>query len=272
MIITGPNGEFVGMGMKMFATDPSNPNQVRMQRMPGMLYYPFRGDIVAAYPELVQAWRHALGLPDLKLEAPQLKRPPALPGYQATCVSASGRMDPDGHGMRHYGDLMCATMPGQWGVYTVSLDRTIVPLDLAEREDKVLRAIHDTWKVDFALVKQQADAAAENMRVNTENLIAINRRRAHDIQQFGEATQAHFRDVQQQHDAQHREFELGQEDISRRGQGFSNYLLDQTVIRDVQDPGTHVTTWNRTAESLIKAYPDRIEEVPTSQYIRGQDF
>jgi hypothetical protein len=272
MIITGPNGEFIGMGMKLFATDPSNPNQAGKPRMPGMLYYPYRGDIVASYPDLVQAWRHALGLPSLKLEAVQLKRPPPLPGGQATCVSALGQMDRDGKGMRHYGDLMCASMPGPWGVYMVTLDRTVVPLELAEPEDKVLRAIHDTWKVDFALVKQHSDAAAEQMRVNTENLIAINRRRAHDIQQFGEATQAHFRDVQHQHDVQNRGFEQGQQDISRRGQGFSNYLLDQTVIHDVQDPDTHVTAWNRTAESLIKAYPDRIEEVPTSQYIKGQDF
>jgi hypothetical protein len=73
-------------------------------------------------------------------------------------------------------------------------------------------------------------------------------------------------------EAQHRSFDATQEEHDRRAQGFSNYLLDQTVIRDVQDPNTHATVWNRAAEAWQKAYPDRIEEVPTSQYIKGEDF
>ena len=79
-------------------------------------------------------------------------------------------------------------------------------------------------------------------------------------------------ELQREHDIQNQGFEQHENDISRNGQGFSNYLLDQTVIRDVQDPNTHATVWNRAAEFWQKAYPDRIEEVPTSQYIKGEDF
>jgi hypothetical protein len=49
-------------------------------------------------------------------------------------------------------------------------------------------------------------------------------------------------------------------------------LLDQTVIRDAQDPDTHATVWNRAAEAWQKAYPDRIEAVPRAQYIKGEDY
>jgi hypothetical protein len=272
MVVAGPNGETVGMGMQLYATDPLNPNHRGQPRVPGMLYYPYRGDIAASYQELVQAWRSAMGRPPLRLEVEQLKRLPSQPGEAMSCVSARGRMDPDGHGMRHYGDLLCASLPGSWGIYSVTLDRTMVPVELAEKEDRILRAIHENWKIDFAVVKQQSDAAAAQMQANTQAMIAQNHQRAHAIEEFGQSRVAQMKDVQRQHDEQNRSFEQGQEDISRRGQGFSNYVLDQTVIRDIQDPDTHATVWNRTAESMMRAYPDRVEEVPTSQYIQGQDF
>jgi len=40
----------------------------------------------------------------------------------------------------------------------------------------------------------------------------------------------------------------------------------------LRDPDTHATVWNRTADFLMKAYPDRVAEVPTSEYIKGPDF
>jgi len=103
-------------------------------------------------------------------------------------------------------------------------------------------------------------------------LVKGNQRIADGIRQTGENSSARMNELQREHDIQNRGFEQQEEDISRNGQGFSNYILDQTVIRDVYDPNTHATVWNRTAEFLQKAYPDRIEEVPTSQYIPGEDF
>ena len=58
----------------------------------------------------------------------------------------------------------------------------------------------------------------------------------------------------------------------KNGAGFSNYLLDQTVICGLQDPGANATVWNRTADFWRKAFPDRIEEAPNSQYLKGPDF
>ena len=66
--------------------------------------------------------------------------------------------------------------------------------------------------------------------------------------------------------------EQGQVDRDRTQQGFHNCLRDQTVIRDIQDPNTHATVWNQTAEVWQKAFPDRIEQVPVQQYTRGRDF
>jgi hypothetical protein len=79
------------------------------------------------------------------------------------------------------------------------------------------------------------------MNANTQMLIQANQRRAEQIRRFGESTTARMKEVQHAHDAENRRFEQREEVISQRGQGFSNDLLDQTVIRDVQDPDTHVT-------------------------------
>ena len=71
-------------------------------------------------------------------------------------------------------------------------------------------------------------------------------------------------------------FERQEDAISRNGQGFSNYLLDQTVVQDnnMYNNGTigHGTFWNATADALVKADPNRYEIVDTPNYWRGVDY
>jgi endo-beta-N-acetylglucosaminidase D len=78
------------------------------------------------------------------------------------------------------------------------------------------------------------------------------------------------------HDMQNRPFEQHEDAISRNGQGFSNYLLDQTVVQDnnMYNNGTigHGTVWNATADALVKANPDRFEIVNTPNYWQGIDY
>jgi len=63
---------------------------------------------------------------------------------------------------------------------------------------------------------------------------------------------------------------------SRNIQGFSNYLLDQTVIQDINTYGNgavgHGTVWNSTADALVKSNPDRYEIVNTPGYWNGVDY
>ena len=92
------------------------------------------------------------------------------------------------------------------------------------------------------------------------------------IHQIGAQATARYNATQATIDAQRASYWAQQDSNAKNGAGFSNYPLDQTVIRDVQDPNTHVTVWNRTADAWQKAYPDRVEEVPTAQYIKGQDY
>jgi hypothetical protein len=53
--------------------------------------------------------------------------------------------------------------------------------------------------------------------------------------------------------------------------GFSNILLDQTVIRNTQT-GEHFTVSNQRADWLTRHNPYLYEEVPESEYIKGVDY
>ena len=73
-----------------------------------------------------------------------------------------------------------------------------------------------------------------------------------------------------------RAWRQGEDNNSRNGQGFSNYILDQTVVQDnnMYGNGTigHGTLWNSEADALVKANPNRFEYVPTQNYWRGTDY
>ena len=270
MMVTGPHGEQVYLGMSRMGIDPTHPGQQMIPRLPGTLIYPFRGDMTKEFANLFQAWRRANGKPPAPLRVDEIKPMQGSPNTH--CAIADGHVDLDGKGMQKFSDNMCASDPGNTGGYTVTLSHMLVPNALAEQEHTTLNAILSSWKVNLEVVNQQAAVAVRQMNANTQAAIRRNQQAVANINQIGANATARMNATQRANDAQHAAWDQSQDDISRNGQGFSNYLLDQTVIRDVQDPNTHATVWNQAAEAWKKAYPDRIEEVPTSQYINGQDY
>ena len=66
-------------------------------------------------------------------------------------------------------------------------------------------------------------------------------------------------------------FNQHENDISRNGQGFSNYLLDQNVIQN-NFTGAHSTQWNSAADAMVKANPNKYSYVSTPNYIPGTDY
>jgi hypothetical protein len=270
MLVAGPHGEQVYLGMSRMGIDPTHPGNQMIPRLPGTLIYPFRGDMAREFSNMFQAWRRANGKPPAPLQVEETKPMQGAPNSH--CVIADGQVDLDGSGMKKFNDNMCASDPGNTGGYTVTLSHMLVPNALAEQEHTTLNAILSSWKVNLQVVNQQAAVAVQQMNANTQAAIRRNQQTVANINQIGANATARYNATQAANDAQHAAWNQSQDNISRNGQGFSNYLLDQTVIRDVQDPNTHVTVWNQAAEAWKKAYPDRIEEVPTAQYINGQDY
>ena len=72
-------------------------------------------------------------------------------------------------------------------------------------------------------------------------------------------------------DAQHAHWSAGQVENSRNIQGFSNYLLDQTVVQN-NFTGEHATGWNAAADALVQSNPNKYSYVNTPNYIPGTDF
>ena len=58
---------------------------------------------------------------------------------------------------------------------------------------------------------------------------------------------------------------------ARTTQGFSDYLRGQSVILDTETGG-HARTSDQLSDALIQANPNRIQSVPTSDYIKGLDY
>lgn len=73
-------------------------------------------------------------------------------------------------------------------------------------------------------------------------------------------TQSTVANMQRRQDAQDRQF-----------QAFDNNLLDRTVIRDT-DLNGHGTVANDLANALVEANPERFQEVPPSEFVKGIEY
>ena len=96
------------------------------------------------------------------------------------------------------------------------------------------------------------------------------------IHQIGRDAAARYAATDAANDAQHAGYWAQQDSNARRGQAFSNYLLDQTVIQDNNRYGNgtvgHGTAWNSTADALVRSNPGRYEIVQTPNFWKGVDY
>ena len=277
MLVIGPRGEQVALNMTKTAIDPSHPQQMQNRRsgMPvlqGTLVYSFRGDMTKSFADMFQAWRHANGKPPAKLQVDEIKPMQAVEGNH--CVIANGHFDPDGKGMQIFSDYMCAFDPSKYnGMYLVTLSHSMFP---DEKERETVKAIVSSWKVNQQVIAQQTAAAVQQSNANTQALIRQNQMQVDRIHQIGAQATARMQATEAANDAQHAGYWAQQDSNARNGQGFSNYLLDQTVVQDnnMYNNGTigHGTVWNATADALVKSDPNRYEIVDTPGYWKGIDY
>jgi hypothetical protein len=143
------------------------------------------------------------------------------------------------------------------GQYMNIAFHTAVPLALATERRATMTAILDSFKVNSAVVNQQAAAIAAPA---IAQIHAIGRAAAEQAAQAHAAEDRHNASVEARWDSQ-----------DKRNQAFSNYLLDQSVIADNENNG-HATVWNKTAEALVAGNPDRFSYVETPNFWKGVDY
>jgi len=125
------------------------------------------------------------------------------------------------------------------GGYLITLYMISFPQQLAAQNQATVTAIFHSYKTNTAVQLAEIHADTQATQAFTQStLAAMNRRQ----------------------DAQDRQF-----------QAFDNNLLDRTVIRDT-DLNGHGTVSNDLADALIEANPNRFQEVPPSEYVKGIDY
>lgn len=280
IVINGPHGEKAGLNMAQSGLDTTDPTVRSLARYgslannQGRIVYPFNVDLTRAYPEILKRWRHNNGNDaPVDLQNTHAERMPTQRGEQ--CVHVTGDVVYDDKHNEEMSMILC-TRNYQQGYYSVLIFQSLIPVDLADRERATAGAIMASFQMNQAVVQQQANAIAAPTIAAIQNIgrqaaaDSAARNAANDAQHAGYWAQ------QNSNAAQHSAWNAGQDDNARTGQGFSNYLLDQTVVQDnnMYGNGTvgHGTVWNSTADALVKADPNRFESVDTPNYWKGTDF
>jgi hypothetical protein len=256
MIIKGPNGELAGLGLTRMALDPTNSKHRRSRYdNSGNIVYPHKVNLSKAFPDIFQQFRRLNGLGPAELKIAHAEPVPGLRGER--CVHVTGHLNPDGKGMQEMNTVLCTTISGYYGDYLVVLYHTLLPTAVADKERATMGAVLASYRMNEAVVNKQANdyAAPRVAAINAIGAAALKR---------GAETSA-------LHDRQNRAWEKGQDSQAKRNQGFSNYLLDQSVVRD-NEQNAHGTAWNKTADSLVRSNPQRYEYVNTSDFKKGIDY
>jgi len=293
MLIHGPQGEVVILNSMFLAQDPRGPafrNAQRMGMRPlrGTIVFPADADLVKNFGPVIEQMSRAKGFvpAGLRIEfAEPLPAPP--PGWTiegARYALATGQIDPDGKGMQRMFRVLCAAAPDRYGDYSFHDFVAYFPRAGIAEANAIAGAVFSSFQVDFALVAQRASAEAAPHIARLKQVDAAQRQAVQanaariigNINQIGANATARMNAVGAANDAQHAQWRAGQDANARNGQGFSNYLLDQTVVQDNAMHGTgtvgHGTVWNATADALVKADPRRFEYVDLPNYWRGTDY
>jgi hypothetical protein len=278
--VTGPQGELLGLNYGYNAQDPntqSYQNRMRMGiKFQNQVVYPSNADLTKSFADVFQRIRAAMGQGPAPLKVDSVQ---AVSGSQGQCVNATGQLNPDGTAMRDMKMLLCRSTPNQYGMYFLIRTTCLLPLGATDQQRATAAAIMASYKADMQRAQAIANAQSapiiaqmqQTYQAHQQALMSFTQQQIANIHQIGANATAQYNATQQANDAQHAAFDQHEDDISRNGQGFSNYLLDQTVVQN-NTTGAHATDWTSTADALVKANPSRYQYVDTPNYIKGTDY
>ena len=278
-LVMGPQGEAIDLNWYLLVQDPRAPDYQRQMRM-GIkplasihIICPYNPNLTTAFPDIYQRMQAAAGLGTAPPKIDSIK---PVEGTQGQCVDATGQVNLGDKGMKEFRELMCGTPPYQNGVYEYKVSFYWLAPGATNRQRAICDAIMVSYRVDQQRVDAQAAPYIRMLQEHTQALMALTQQQIARTRQIGADAMARAREDDVEHDQQHAAWRQGEDDISRRGQGFSNYILDQTVVQNNNVAGTgmvgHATLWNSTAEALVKADPNKYELVPEEGYWPGTDF
>ncbi len=264
ILAEGPNGEKLALGFPYLAHDPRDPRTQQMQRFAMSpagrntmyarnLYAPYGADLGRTFVDL-NAQASRVGAPAV---APVQVRQaqPTRPNSGAHCAFLSGTTS-GGEPLQFEGTFCQGQQDSSAGFMNLA-NLSFAPPQFAARDRATLRAMLGSFQVNNSIVNSQAAALAK------PTIDAI-----HEI---GRQVDARIQASDQQMSEQKAWFEKHNDVMDRTSQGFSNYILDKSVILDNEN-NTHGTEWNDTAAALVRSDPKRFEYVDTPGYWKGVDY
>lgn len=280
--VNGPQGEAVAMMYYVQAIDPRGQTyQKDMQmrfRPPHTVFLLSDADMVKNFPAIWQAIRASAGLGPAPMTVDKVDPVPG--SQQGQCVAATGQINGDGRGMKEMWTMLCRAPVDQWGDYGFTTSQYQLPLGASAQQRATSQAIISSYQVNMQRVQAMSNAqlapAMAAFQQNQNALMSFTQAQIAHTKQIGAEATARMNATEAANQQQWAGFDKQEENISRQGQGFSNYLLDQTVVQNNNVAGTglvgHATLWNTEADALVKSDPNKYEYVPVPNYWRGTDF
>jgi len=232
------------------------------QRVPDrQLYYPWGGDLAKAFVYIYQGNQKQQNGPVTQFNVKSAERVQSQSRNVCEHLTGTAILNPQS-AQSEFDEQFCEMPPTQGGSYYSTLFTTFLPENVAGNERDLVRMIEQSYSVNMNVVNAEA---ARNAAPAIANIRAI-----------GAQATARFNATQAANDAQHAQWNAGQDNNARNNQGFSNYILDQSVVQDnnMYGNGTvgHGTVYNSTADALVKADPNRFEYVDKPNFWQGTDY
>jgi hypothetical protein len=270
----------MGLEMNRGGIDPTNAFRARSDARgqlegPGTVVYAFRGDLTKEFVNVFQAWRKAGGQGPAKIQVDTINVMSEPQGVHG--VTATGQIDPDGKGMQYFSDLLTVSDPTRdYGSYSVTLCHTMLPLAIADKEKPMLTSIINTYKPNMQVVNAENAKLIQQKQQSDQRIIANAQQIVNNIHAIGQQATARMNATEAANDAQHAGYWAQQNTNAQQSAGFSNYLLDQSVVQNNNVGGTgtvgHATVWNTQANAMVQANPNKYQIVNTPNYWQGVDY
>jgi hypothetical protein len=242
VIAQGPNGEKLRFGLVVQVIDPTSPQAGVLMAgggAPGnFIAVPYSADAATLFTQGSEQIAQKLRLPPPIITIQSTRNLPVQFGGKNFAVY--GLVDAhDGRGAQAMVTQMIVTPPQALGAYQVTVFEITAPPQVMANDTATITAIYTNYNrnTQFVMAAVNTQIAQSEMRE----------------QQILDAARQ-------------------QSDQSERSTaGFTNILLDQTVIRNTQT-GEHFTVSDQRADWLTRHNPYLFEEVPESDYIKGIDY
>jgi hypothetical protein len=252
----GPNGEQLGFGLEYQGiNDPNIRSQFSRFNNPnasGALSAPLGGNIFASYISITNQIRRINHKAPASFQLISQNRVNPDTGDHA--IEARYILDlNDGRGPRtasaHIGEVH---MQGS-ATWMMTVQETSIPQALYDREWPTMLAIIHSYNQDVGVINAQLQQSLANTRA------------------IGERSRQQAADADASRIASTAAFNQHMDDLSVASKVQQNYTMDRTELQD-NDLALRGAIDNNVATALIKANPDRYQEVPTASFLKGVDY